>query len=314
MTGPSPCCRPPRCSRSPRCQRRPQEPPRPNPRRSGRRARRTRRRAGARPGSRPPDRSAADRRRAAPMASRCSAARRRPRRVSGCPVPSFRTRWPSRSSRSSRGPRRWSPSRELNELEPHTRCKPSGVARQFLTPYGVEFVELDELQRVYIFDIGGPHTWRTIYMDGRSHPAKPEADLLRSFDRLVGGRHAGRRHRRLQRVVLVGSRRLAAHRAAAHHREVHAHRFLDHTLRADYRRPRRLHGDVHRRDEPAVGGRHRAVRVPVPAGQLRRHADGRRRHGRRSYVGDRSLNFRSGAVSKQVCVACSAPSPYPPSR
>jgi hypothetical protein len=26
------------------------------------------------------------------------------------------------------------------------------------------------LQRIYIFDIGGPHTWRTIYMDGRTHP------------------------------------------------------------------------------------------------------------------------------------------------
>ena len=27
------------------------------------------------------------------------------------------------------------------------------------------------MQRVYIFDIGGPHTYRTIYMDGRTHPA-----------------------------------------------------------------------------------------------------------------------------------------------
>jgi hypothetical protein len=35
----------------------------------------------------------------------------------------------------------------------------------------VEFVELPEAQRIYIFDIGGPHTFRTIYMDGRSHPA-----------------------------------------------------------------------------------------------------------------------------------------------
>jgi hypothetical protein len=61
--------------------------------------------------------------------------------------------------------------RQNNELEPHTRCKPSGVARQFLTPYGVEVVELAELQRIYIFDIGGPHTYRTIYMDGRTHPA-----------------------------------------------------------------------------------------------------------------------------------------------
>jgi hypothetical protein len=57
-----------------------------------------------------------------------------------------------------------------NQLEPHTRCKPSGFVRQFLTPYGVEFVELQEIQRIYIFDIGGPHTYRTIYMDGRTHP------------------------------------------------------------------------------------------------------------------------------------------------
>ena len=61
--------------------------------------------------------------------------------------------------------------RGINQLEPHTRCKPSGGIRQFLTPYGVEFVELPEMQRIYIFDIGGPHTYRTIYMDGRTHPA-----------------------------------------------------------------------------------------------------------------------------------------------
>jgi hypothetical protein len=60
--------------------------------------------------------------------------------------------------------------RQGNELEPHTRCHPSGVARQFLTPYGVQFVEIPELQQIYIFDEGGPHTFRTIYMDGRSHP------------------------------------------------------------------------------------------------------------------------------------------------
>ena len=60
------------------------------------------------------------------------------------------------------------------ELEPHTRCKPSGGFREFLTPYGVEFVELPELQRIFIFDIGGPHTYRTVYMDGRTHPTNLE--------------------------------------------------------------------------------------------------------------------------------------------
>ena len=60
--------------------------------------------------------------------------------------------------------------RRINELEPHTRCKASGMQRQFLTPYGAEILEVPEIQRVFIFDIGGPHTFRTIYTDGRSHP------------------------------------------------------------------------------------------------------------------------------------------------
>ena len=59
-----------------------------------------------------------------------------------------------------------------HRLEPHARCKASGVVRQFQTPYGVEFVELPELQRIYIFDVGGPHTFRIVYMDGRSHPPR----------------------------------------------------------------------------------------------------------------------------------------------
>jgi len=67
--------------------------------------------------------------------------------------------------------------RRTNEFEPHTRCKPSGGARQFVTPYGTELVEMPDLQRIYIFDIGGPHTFRTIYMDGRQHPK----DLVPSY-------------------------------------------------------------------------------------------------------------------------------------
>jgi hypothetical protein len=66
-----------------------------------------------------------------------------------------------------------------SELEPHTRCKASGVTRQFLTPYGVEFLELEDMKRIFIFDVGGPHTFRTIYMDGREHP-QPK-DLVPSY-------------------------------------------------------------------------------------------------------------------------------------
>jgi hypothetical protein len=60
--------------------------------------------------------------------------------------------------------------RREEALEPHTRCKPSGGSRQFATPYGVEIVEIPDIQRVFILDNGGPHTFRTIYTDGRSHP------------------------------------------------------------------------------------------------------------------------------------------------
>jgi hypothetical protein len=63
--------------------------------------------------------------------------------------------------------------RQQHDLEPHARCKASGAVRQFLTPYGVEFVEIKELGRLYIFDIGGPHTFREVFMDGRSHPSDP---------------------------------------------------------------------------------------------------------------------------------------------
>jgi len=60
--------------------------------------------------------------------------------------------------------------RRENLLEPNTRCKPSGGSRQFVTPYGTEIVEFRELKQIAVFDIGGPHTWRTIYLDGRPHP------------------------------------------------------------------------------------------------------------------------------------------------
>src|SRR5438128_2505938 len=56
---------------------------------------------------------------------------------------------------------------------------PSGGPRQFLTPYGVEFVEMDDLQRIYIFDVGGPHTYRIVYMDGRPHPK--DKDLVPDY-------------------------------------------------------------------------------------------------------------------------------------
>ena len=62
--------------------------------------------------------------------------------------------------------------RQIDQFEPHTRCKASGGPRQFSTPYGTEMLEMRDLQRIFIMDEGGPHSYRIIYMDGRSFPEK----------------------------------------------------------------------------------------------------------------------------------------------
>ena len=161
--------------------------------------------------------------------------------------------------------------RDANELEPHTRCKASGAVRQFLTPYGVEIVELPEAQRAYIFDIGGPHTFRTIYTDGRSHPK----DLTPTYY----GHSIGWWDGDTFVVDTVGyneafwmDRGRLPHTSALHTVEKFT-RTASNTMRYQVHRGRhgRLHRALHRRHEPALGSRHRALRVPVPAGQLRRH-------------------------------------------
>jgi len=54
--------------------------------------------------------------------------------------------------------------------EPYTRCKPAGGPRQLMSPYGLEIVDIPELQRVYILTISNAMSYRVIYMDGREHP------------------------------------------------------------------------------------------------------------------------------------------------
>ena len=61
--------------------------------------------------------------------------------------------------------------RVLTRQEPYTRCKASSGAREVATAYGTQFVEVPELKRLYIVETGGAHSFRTIYMDGRAHPA-----------------------------------------------------------------------------------------------------------------------------------------------
>lgn len=59
---------------------------------------------------------------------------------------------------------------DVLKFEPHARCKPSGAARQFVTPYGFEILDVPEQKRLYVFDIGGPHSFRIIHLDRKEHP------------------------------------------------------------------------------------------------------------------------------------------------
>ena len=54
--------------------------------------------------------------------------------------------------------------------EPYTRCKPAGGPRQFMSPYGLEIVEMPELKLLFVFNISNAMSYRRVYMDGRSHP------------------------------------------------------------------------------------------------------------------------------------------------
>lgn len=55
---------------------------------------------------------------------------------------------------------------------PYIDCK-AAPGPEFLLAPGFEIVEAPDLKSVFIINIGGPHSWRVIYMDGRPHP-KPE--------------------------------------------------------------------------------------------------------------------------------------------
>lgn len=57
--------------------------------------------------------------------------------------------------------------------EPYAQCKPTGGPRLILTPYGNEWLHLEDQQEIIFLGVGGPHTWRRIHMDGRAHPENP---------------------------------------------------------------------------------------------------------------------------------------------
>jgi hypothetical protein len=52
---------------------------------------------------------------------------------------------------------------------PLVRCIPAGGPSFFNAP-GFEIVDVPELQKIFILNIAGAHSWRVIHMDGRQHP------------------------------------------------------------------------------------------------------------------------------------------------
>ena len=56
---------------------------------------------------------------------------------------------------------------------PLVRCKPASGPSFFNAP-GFEIVDAPDLQRIFLLNIAGAHSWRVVYMDGRPHPAAPD--------------------------------------------------------------------------------------------------------------------------------------------
>lgn len=64
----------------------------------------------------------------------------------------------------------------LAKDDPEGKCLPPGVPRMMYTPYPAEILQLPN-RIVFIYE-GGAHVWRTIWLDGRSHPADPNPTYL----------------------------------------------------------------------------------------------------------------------------------------
>jgi hypothetical protein len=58
--------------------------------------------------------------------------------------------------------------------EPHVRCKPSGVARLFHTPYGLEILDLPDSGEMVFVSVGSPHSWRVVDLRATEHAAERE--------------------------------------------------------------------------------------------------------------------------------------------
>jgi hypothetical protein len=67
-------------------------------------------------------------------------------------------------------------SRFLQDDPMFLNCKPPGGPRQFQQPYGFQFVEDAERQRIFVLIGSGNRNFRIIYLDGRSHVGQVGGD------------------------------------------------------------------------------------------------------------------------------------------
>ncbi len=58
--------------------------------------------------------------------------------------------------------------------EPHVRCKASGVARLFHTPYGLEILGLPDSGEMVFVGVGSPHSWRVVDLRAKEHGTERE--------------------------------------------------------------------------------------------------------------------------------------------
>ena len=178
----------------------------------------------------------------------------------------------------SRGRRRSTKIARANELEPHARCQPSGVARQFLTPYGVEFVELPEPSASTSSTWADRTRFRMVYMDGRTHP--PRISPPSYYGHSIGWWEGDTL---VVDTIGFNERFWLDRRGLPHTDQLHTiERFTRiserrHEVRSDHRRSRAP--TRHRGRDGSImrfNAGSGAVRVRLPAGQLRARADGRR--------------------------------------
>jgi uncharacterized protein DUF6152 len=66
--------------------------------------------------------------------------------------------------------------RFLQDDPTYINCKPPGGPRQFQQPFGVQFVEDKERQRIFELIGGGNHNYRILYMDGRGQKGQVGGD------------------------------------------------------------------------------------------------------------------------------------------